>query len=156
MFSKISPVAKYPIASVYLYKHYIKKYVLYKNMLIFGEFLNTQSDQNIFKTHQTAPHFQNFLRGASICPWTPQHMRATIISMYFYMKIAIFYSRLFQNTYQNASIINFSKLFFTRIIFRVSKIFIIIFIYNIYIYIYIYLYIKSYQNIHQNAPNCTI
>ena len=35
--------------------------------------------------------------------------------MYFYMKIAIFYSRLFQNSYQNASIINFSKNFFARI-----------------------------------------
>ena len=69
MFSKISPVAKYPIASVYLYKHYVlyQKYVLNKNMLIFREFFNTQSDQNIyFKTHQTAPHFQNFLSGASI------------------------------------------------------------------------------------------
>ena len=49
MFSKISPVAKYPIASVYLYKHCVlyKKYVLYKKMLIFREFFKTQSDQNI-------------------------------------------------------------------------------------------------------------
>ena len=51
MFSKISPVAKYPIASVYLYKHYVlyKKYVLYKNLLIFREFFNTHSDQNILQ-----------------------------------------------------------------------------------------------------------
>ena len=43
MFSKISPEAKYPIASVCLYKHYVlyKKYVLYKNKLIFREFFNT-------------------------------------------------------------------------------------------------------------------
>ena len=34
-------------------------------MLIFRDFFNTQSDQIYFKTHQTAPHFQNFLRGAS-------------------------------------------------------------------------------------------
>ena len=37
-------------------------------MLILREFFNTQSDQNILQTHETAPHFQNFLRGASICP----------------------------------------------------------------------------------------
>ena len=48
------------------------------------EFFKTQSDQNI---HQTAPHFQNFLRAASICPSTPQHMCATIINMYFYMNL---------------------------------------------------------------------
>ena len=59
MFSKISPVAKYPIASVYLYKHCVlyKKYVLYKNMLIFREFFNTQSDQNIL---QNAPNCTTF------------------------------------------------------------------------------------------------
>ena len=44
-----------------------------------------------------------------------------------YVKIAIFYSRLFQNKYQNASIINFSKIFFTRIIFCISKIFILLY-----------------------------
>ena len=43
------------------------------------------------KTHQTAPHFQNFLRAASICHLTPQHMRATMINMYFYMNLYIFY-----------------------------------------------------------------
>ena len=48
-------------------------------MLIFREFFNTHLIKIYFKTHQTAPHFQNFLRGASICPRTPQHMRATII-----------------------------------------------------------------------------
>ena len=53
MFSKISPVTKYPIASVYLYKHC----VLYKNMLIFREFFNTQSDQNIL---QNAPNCTTF------------------------------------------------------------------------------------------------
>ena len=30
------------------------------------------------------------------------YIRATIINMYFYLKIIIFYSRLFQNTQQNA------------------------------------------------------
>ena len=37
-------------------------------MLIFREFIKTQSDQNIHETHQTAPHFQNFLSEPSICP----------------------------------------------------------------------------------------
>ena len=58
-------------------------------MLIFREFFKTHSDQNI---HQNAPHFPNFLGGASI--YMHQHMRATIFNMYFCMKIAIFYSRL--------------------------------------------------------------
>ena len=59
------------------------------------------------KTHQTAPYFQFFsgelayaLETPSICP----DMRATLTKMYFYMKIAIFGSRLLQNTHQNASI----------------------------------------------------
>ena len=56
-------------------------------MSIFRDFFKTQSDQN---THQTAPHFHNFLRAASICPKTPQHMRATIINMYFYMNFENF------------------------------------------------------------------
>ena len=54
-------------------------------MLIFREFFKTQSDQNI---HQNAPNcttFSNFHRAASICPWTPRNLRATIINMYFYM-----------------------------------------------------------------------
>ena len=73
MFSKISPVAKYLIASVYLYKHYVlyKKYVLYKNMLIFRDFSIHNLIKIYFKTHQTAQYFQNFLRGASICPELP-------------------------------------------------------------------------------------
>ena len=33
-------------------------------------------------------------------------MLATIINMYFYMEIAIFYSRLFQNTHQFAPIVH--------------------------------------------------
>ena len=44
-------------------------------MLMFRECFKTQSDQNIHqnapkhtKLHQTAPHFQNFLGVASICP----------------------------------------------------------------------------------------
>ena len=51
-----------------------------------------------------------------------------IINMYFCMKIAIFYSRLFQNSYKNVSIVNmFLKNFFTRSTTyskRVSEIFI--------------------------------
>ena len=46
-------------------------------MLIFRELFNTQSDQSILQNHQTAPHFQNFLRGAS--PELPA-LRATIIN----------------------------------------------------------------------------
>ena len=49
MFSKISPEAKYPIASVYLYNNYF----LYKNKLIWGEFFKTQSYQNV---HQNTPN----------------------------------------------------------------------------------------------------
>ena len=63
MFSKISPVAQYPIAlSVYLYKHCVlyKKYVLYKNMLIFGEFFNAQSDQNILQNAPNCTTFSKF------------------------------------------------------------------------------------------------
>ena len=42
-------------------------------MLIFREFFNTQSDQNILQklTHQTAPHFQNFLRELAYAPELP-------------------------------------------------------------------------------------
>ena len=47
-------------------------------MLIFWEFFKTKSDQKI---HQNAPYFQNFLRGSSICPWTPYHVRATIVNL---------------------------------------------------------------------------
>ena len=60
MFSKISPVAKYPIASVYQYKHY----VLYKNMLIFREFFNTQSDQNILQNTPNCTTFSKFPQGS--------------------------------------------------------------------------------------------
>ena len=42
-------------------------------------------------------------------------MHADIINMYFCMKIAIFYSKLVQNTHQNASIVNVFQKFFTRI-----------------------------------------
>ena len=66
MFSKISPVAKYPIASVYLYKHCVlhQKYVLYKNMLIFREFFNTQSDQNILQNAPNCTTFSKFSQGS--------------------------------------------------------------------------------------------
>ena len=58
-------------------------------MLIFREFSRHTLIKIYTKTHQTAPHFSNFLGGASI------NMRANIIHMYFCMKIAIFYSRLY-------------------------------------------------------------
>ena len=70
-----------------------------------------------FKTHQTAPYFLNFLMGAiAYAPEFPSICVQLQLVCNFYMKIAIFYPRFFQNTYQNASIINFSKNFFTRII----------------------------------------
>ena len=51
---------------------FISKYVLYQNMLIFGDFFKKQSDQNI---HQNAPKciiFSKISRGSySICPLTP-------------------------------------------------------------------------------------
>ena len=49
--------------------------------------------------------FKIFSGELAYAPEPPYHMRATITNMYFYMKIAIFCSRLFQNTHQNASII---------------------------------------------------
>ena len=36
-------------------------------MLILGEFFKTKSDQNNENIHQTAPYFQTFFGGASIC-----------------------------------------------------------------------------------------
>ena len=87
-------------------------------MLIFREFFNTQSDQNIIQNSPNCTTFSKFSQGSYHMPLnSPAYMRATIINMYFYMEIAIFYSRLFQNTYQNASIIFIYFLnFFTRII----------------------------------------
>ena len=58
-------------------------------------------------------------------------MRAIIINVFFYMKITIFYLRLFQNTQQNASIINVFKKFLHEKLAhskRVSKI--LIFLYK--------------------------
>ena len=52
--------SKYPIASVYLYKHY----VLYKNMLIFKEFFNTQPDQNILQNTPNCTTFSKFSQGS--------------------------------------------------------------------------------------------
>ena len=75
-------------------------------MLIFKEFFKTQSDQNIY---QNAPinctKFSKFSQASSI--YAPEHpsIRATIINMYFYLKIVIFYSRLFRNTQQTASVV---------------------------------------------------
>ena len=40
-------------------------------MLIFRDVSNTQSDQNILKTHQTAPHFQTFSRELAYAPELP-------------------------------------------------------------------------------------
>ena len=57
MFSKVSPGAKCPIASVYLYNNYF----LYRNMLIFREFFKTQSDQNIY---QDAPNCTKFSKNS--------------------------------------------------------------------------------------------
>ena len=54
MFSKISPVAKYPIASVYLYKHY----VLYKNMLFLGNVSIHNLIKIYFKTHQPSKQWR--------------------------------------------------------------------------------------------------
>ena len=50
-------------------------------MLIFREYFKTQSHQNI---HENAPNFSDEL---SYAPEPPEHMRATIISL-FHMKIA--------------------------------------------------------------------
>ena len=54
--------------------------------------------------HQTAQNFKNFLRELAYAR-EPPSIHATIINMYFYLKIVIFYSRLFQNTQQNASVV---------------------------------------------------
>ena len=75
-------------------------------MLIFKEFFKTQSDQNIY---QNAPInctiFSKFSQVSSIYAPEPPSICATIINMYFYLKIVIFYSRLFQNTQQTASVV---------------------------------------------------
>ena len=60
MFSKVPPVDKYPIASVYLYKHY----VLYKIMLIFLEFFNTKPDQNILQNAPNCTTFSKLSQGS--------------------------------------------------------------------------------------------
>ena len=79
-------------------------------MLISKEFFKTQSDQNIY---QNAPinctKFSKFSQASSISnsstAFEPPSICATIINMYFYLKIVIFYSRLFQNTQQTASVV---------------------------------------------------
>ena len=43
---------------------YIKKYVLYKNMLIFREFFNTKSDQNILQNAPNCTTFSKFSQGS--------------------------------------------------------------------------------------------
>ena len=78
-------------------------------MLIFREFFKAYSDQNI---HQNAPNCTIFSKFAHE---PPSIMRATIINMYFYIKIAIFNSRLFQNTHQNASIVKYFQIFLLEI-----------------------------------------
>ena len=70
-------------------------------MSFFREFFNTQSDQNIHQNALNCTKFKKFL--GELAP--PSIIRATIINMHFYMKIAIFYSKLFQNTHQRASIV---------------------------------------------------
>ena len=77
-------------------------------MLIFRKFSKTYSDQNIHQKALTAPHFPNFLVELAYAPETPS---TTIINMYFCMKIAIFYSRLFQNLHRNVPIVNVFKKF---------------------------------------------
>ena len=76
-------------------------------MLIYGKFFKTQSDQKYTPKRTNLHHIiKNFLAELHT-PLNPPsiHMRATIIDMYFYMKIAIFCSILFQDTHQNAPII---------------------------------------------------
>ena len=38
------------------------------NLLIFSKIFKTQSDQNITKTHQTAPYYQNFAGKLAYAP----------------------------------------------------------------------------------------
>ena len=47
---------------------YIKKYVLYINMLIFWEFFNTQSDQNILQNTPNCTTFSKFSQGSYHMP----------------------------------------------------------------------------------------
>ena len=70
-------------------------------MLIFREFFKTQSDKNIHQNALNCTKFSEFSRRASTCP-EPPSIRTTTINMYFYMKLVILNSRLFQNTHQNA------------------------------------------------------
>ena len=73
-------------------------------MLVFREFFKTQSDQNINQNALNCTKFSKFLR-ERLNLLVYMIIRATIINMYFYMEIVIFYSRLFQNSHQNASIV---------------------------------------------------
>ena len=77
-------------------------------MLIFGNFFKTQSDQNIPQNAQNAPSFLKKIWGASIYPLTALayacNTHATRMPnfnqyYYFYMKIAILFSRIFHNTH---------------------------------------------------------
>ena len=60
-------------------------------MLFFRPYSRDNLIKIYTKTHQNAQHFY--------------HIRATIINMYFYMKIVIVYSRLFQDTHPKPAII---------------------------------------------------
>ena len=75
-------------------------------MLIFREFFKRQSDQNVHQNALSCTKLKKISRELAYTPEPPSiYVHATIINLYFYMKIVIFYRRLFQNTHQNASIV---------------------------------------------------
>ena len=101
-------------------------------MLIFREFFNTVHNliKIYFKTHQSAPDFQNFLRGASIMPLNSpayacnynwfvflhenSHFLFKIISKYIPKRInhKFFKNFLHENNYYPIAIVYLKYLFF--------------------------------------------
>ena len=78
-------------------------------MLIFKIFAGHNLIKIYTKTHRTAPYFHFFLGDlAYVRPMhaTIVHVDNEFLDMDFYMKIAIFNSRLFKNTQQNEPIVN--------------------------------------------------
>ena len=83
-------------------------------MLLFREFFKTQSVKKYTPKRTKQHHIFKFFSGelAYVPELSITYMHATMINMFFCMKTVVFYSRFFQNTHQNASIVNVFKNFF--------------------------------------------
>ena len=65
-YTKICFIQKYVLYKNMFYTKicFIQKYVLYRNMLFFGDFFNTQSDQNILQNAPNCTTFSKFSQGS--------------------------------------------------------------------------------------------